>query len=266
MPHDSLHQLRHLALEAAGRSRVPYSARPSAVVLLLEDGSWIPGVRVESASFSLTIPPLLNAWTTAVALERTDVVAVAASRSFSPEEVLFMSREPFPHLQSANAHIHARAGSLPLPASLQSPFLEVNPPPDAAKAVELARDVSRRAYIPESQFPVGCILGIEGQKYIPGVNVENEDWSAILCAERNALGTAISYGYHDHLRSLYLSCPLAPGATPCGACRQLLAELAPAAAIWMDQGDQQPQSASSADLLPAFFSDGSLRKRPRPTV
>ena len=258
MPPSPLQQLRTIAANLTSHAYVPFSGAPVAAVLLLEDGSWIPGVRVESASYSLTIPALLNAWTTAVALLRMDVRAVVLSRPFRPEEALFMEAPQFGGMRAIAADAYVHGDLIPEPVNPMHPFLDVHEALAPAGAVELARDVAARAFIPESRFPVGCLLEIGGQGLIPGVNVENEDWSRILCAERNALGTAVSYGFASQITGLYLSCPLAPRATPCGACRQLLAELAPAATLWMDQGEGAPLSSTAADLLPGFFSGNAL--------
>ncbi len=88
--------------------------------------------------------------------------------------------------------------------------------------------------------------------------MEHEDWTRILCAERNALGTAISYGLTG-LHTMYLTCLCDPQGTPCGACRQLLTEQAPALVLWMDRGDAPPASATPEALLPGFFSGRTLR-------
>ncbi|MEX0747591.1 MAG: cytidine deaminase [Rhodothermales bacterium] len=258
MPADSLKQLRAIAADVASRAHVPFSGKHVAAVLLLEDGSWIPGVRVESASYSLTIPPLLNAWTTAVALLRMDIRAVVISRPFRPEETLFVDSLRLGEMKVFATDAYVAGGSIPEPVDPLRPFLDYHSTLSPSRAIQLARDIAARAFIPESRFPVGCLLEISREGMIPGVNVESEDWSSILCAERNALGTAVSYGFASRIEALYLSCPLAPGATPCGACRQLLAELAPAATLWMDQGEGAPLSSTPQDLLPLFFSGNSL--------
>jgi cytidine deaminase len=256
---ETLDILRARARTAAEQAHTPYSARGDAAALLLADGAWVPGVRVESASFSLVIPPLVNAFTTAVAAGRTDVVAVALNRPFLPEEIAYVRSTPPGSFRQAAAGVFVAAGAEALPAvgNRLDPFLAAPAPEDPAAGIALARQVARRAYAPESHFPVGCVLVVAGNRLIPGVNVEHADWSRILCAERNALGTALSWGVTD-LKTLYLTCPKDLTGSPCGACRQLLAELAPAAAVWMDRGDTPPETASPGQLLPDAFHGQAL--------
>jgi homotetrameric cytidine deaminase len=126
-----------------------------------------------------------------------------------------------------------------------------------AEGIERARDVAARAYVPASEFPVGAILETTDGRLVPGVNVEHPDWSRILCAERNAVGTAYAYGKRS-ARRLFLTCANDPEGTPCGACRQVLAELTPEAALWMDRHDDAPERAQLSDLLPGSFRGQAL--------
>ncbi len=253
--------LRQKARTAALQAYVPYSGRREAALLLLADGTWTPGVRVESASFSLVIPPLVNAFTTAVAAGRTDVVAVALNRPFLPEEVAYARSTPAGSFREAAEDVFVATGAETLPAlgNRLVPFLAAPAPEDPAAGIALARQVARRAYVPESDFPVGCVLVVEGGRLLPGVNVEHADWSRVLCAERNALGTALTWGLSG-LETLYLTCLKDLSGSPCGACRQLLAELAPAAAVWMDRGEAPPEVASPKRLLPGAFYGQALAR------
>lgn len=253
-----LRVLRGHAQQAAGRAYTPYSGRPEAAVLLLSDGAWVPGVRVESATFSLAIPALLNAYSTAVAAGRDDVVAAVLSRSAEPHDAVYLGALARPPVQAlGDAFVWSTTDSLPEPGAALPPGLDASPPRDAAAGIELARTVAARAYAPCSGFPVGCVLETEDGRLLPGVNVEHPDWSRILCAERNALGTALSYGVGG-LRRLYLACPRDPHGTPCGACRQLLAERAPGLALWMDRHDGPPEATDPEALLPNFFKGETL--------
>lgn len=254
-----LRALRGEARAAQSSAHVPYTRAPEAAALLLADGAWVPGVRVESASFSLLLPPLLNALTTATALDRRDVVAAALSRPLTPAERLFLPGALGVGFDAAgkDALVRRDVEALPALAERLEPLLGAPAPADPAAGVALARGVAARAHAPASRFPVGCVLQTAGGALIPGVNVEHEDWTRTLCAERSALGTAVTYGYAD-LETLYLSCPTDPEGTPCGACRQLLVELAPEAMLWMDRTPKPPAAARPADLLPGSFRGHAL--------
>jgi homotetrameric cytidine deaminase len=249
--HTTHDQLRRLAAEVAARAYVPYSRQPTGMVVFLADGSWIPGVRVENASFPLVIPMLVNAWTTTVALGRDDIIAVTANRAFTEMERVFLaSIWPNLHFKAEDTFRVNR----PMPHLLDplSPFISNS----ANSGIDQAHLAAQRALVPESNFPVGCVLETEGG-WIPGCNVEHADWLYTLCAERNALGTAVSYGLHQFDR-MYLTCLKAPGATPCGACRQVLVEHAPELPLIIDNGDEPPVETTPSALLPDYFGPDLL--------
>ncbi|WP_051141370.1 cytidine deaminase [Salisaeta longa] len=250
--------LLNCAETAAPRAYVPFSEAPVGAALLLTDGHWIPGVRVESASFSLTLPALHNAFTTAVALQATArIVGVACSRPVRPEEATYLEGLSVPLTPTTDRvwHVHGRHGPEQIGDPL-SPLLEAAPVDDAAGRA-LARRVAERAYVPASAFPVGAVLETTNG-WVSGVNVEHPDWARILCAERNALGTARSYGLHPADR-LYLTCLRDPHGSPCGACRQWLVEHAPQATVIMDRGDDSAvHQAAVPDLLPDSFNGRTM--------
>ncbi len=261
-PETVLHTLRRHAVQAAQNAHVPYSENPAAAVLLLSDGQWIPGVRVESATFSLVIPALLNALSTAVAVNRTDILAAVCSAPAAPEDKTFMQGVPFAAFEAVapDVFVNAQAPAWTAPTHRLDPALHAKTPTTPEEGIVLARQVADRAFVPASHFPVGCVLRTESGLLLPGVNVEHPDWSRILCAERNALGTAVSYGLMP-ADALYLSCPLAPSGTPCGACRQLLVELAPTVTLWMDRAKQAPEQTTPAALLPGAFRGTMLSRK-----
>jgi len=118
----------------------------------------------------------------------------------------------------------------------------------------LARKVALRAYCPYSHFRVGSALIAGGELYT-GVNIEISSYGLTLCAERSALAAAISAGAGPITHIAVACIDAAPNApvherTPCGACRQWLADLAPGATIYIDG---VPQEFSVADLLPHAF-------------
>ncbi|MBV9580652.1 MAG: cytidine deaminase, partial [Chloroflexi bacterium] len=89
-----------------------------------------------------------------------------------------------------------------------------------------AREAALRAYAPYSHFRVGAALeDADGGLYV-GCNVENASYGLSICAERNAIFGAIAAGGRRPFRAIAVSCVDAPdnGCSPCGACRQVIAE------------------------------------------
>lgn len=90
--------------------------------------------------------------------------------------------------------------------------------------LELAKEVSKNAYCNYSKFPVGaCVLYSDGN-YYQGCNVENSSYGLSLCAERNAISTAIAAGERDNILKIAIYSPKSKKCFPCGACRQWLQE------------------------------------------
>jgi cytidine deaminase len=118
----------------------------------------------------------------------------------------------------------------------------------------LAREVAQRAHCPYSHFRVGSAV-VAGGKTFVGVNVEISSFGLTLCAERSALAAVMSAGAGP-ITQVAVACIDAPRdapideRTPCGACRQWLADLAPGAEIYID-GDIR--DFTIADLLPYAF-------------
>ena len=117
-----------------------------------------------------------------------------------------------------------------------------------------ARDAALRAHCPYSHFRVGAALLADNKLYT-GVNIEISSYGLTLCAERSALAAALSAGAGP-ITHVAVACidipPTAPlnQRTPCGACRQWLADLAPEATIYIDGATRD---FSVPDLLPFAF-------------
>lgn len=112
----------------------------------------------------------------------------------------------------------------------------------------------QRAYAPYSRFLVGAALRSEGAepRVFAGCNVENASYGLTNCAERTALFAAVAAGERKFAR---LAIASSGGVTPCGACRQVLAEFAPDLGILLVDADQPERIAevNLAELLPGRF-------------
>jgi cytidine deaminase len=96
---------------------------------------------------------------------------------------------------------------------------------DLDAVMDAARDASRNAYAPYSNFPVGAAILTEGGEIHAGCNVENASYGLAICAERNAATTMAFANPGD--REIRLAAVFSPEAAPCfpcGACRQVLRE------------------------------------------
>jgi cytidine deaminase len=122
--------------------------------------------------------------------------------------------------------------------------------------VQAAREAAANAYCPYSNYPVGAaVLTMDGQIYT-GCNVENISYGLSMCAERTALFKAMSAGCRSFAALAVAGGDKRPAA-PCGACRQVLAELCPAETpvfiARLKRGGKVTATALG-DLLPLSFS------------
>lgn len=126
---------------------------------------------------------------------------------------------------------------------------------DRQALIEQAQEVMRSAYVPYSRFPVGAALLCEDGRVFTGCNVENASYPLTMCAERVAIGKAVSEGAKRFVAVAIVAEKAAP-CTPCGACRQVLAEFGPMSVILAQPGE--PWELSLQELLPHSFSGASL--------
>lgn len=89
--------------------------------------------------------------------------------------------------------------------------------------IKLAEEASKNAYAPYSKFAVGACILTENDKVFTGCNFENSSYGLAICAERNAVGTAITSG-EKKIKAVAIYSPNMDNCTPCGACRQVLNE------------------------------------------
>lgn len=118
--------------------------------------------------------------------------------------------------------------------------------------VSSAQDARHFAYAPYSQYPVGsAILGIDGKIYA-GCNVESASYGLSLCAERNAVFHMVASGCTSWLA---VAVATEDGATPCGACLQILYEFAEArnCPVITVNGAGRKRTHTLKSLLPRAF-------------
>lgn len=90
--------------------------------------------------------------------------------------------------------------------------------------MNIAKEASKNAYCPYSKFSVGACLLYENGNVYSGCNVENSSYGLSLCAERNAISTAIAAGETSKISKIAIYSPKSAKCYPCGACRQWLQE------------------------------------------
>ncbi len=117
--------------------------------------------------------------------------------------------------------------------------------------IEKAKEVSRKAYAPYSNYKVGAALLTESGKVYTGCNIENSSYGLTNCAERTAVFKAVSEGEMKFEEMvIYADSPNLP--TPCGACRQVLSEFGPKLKITIISNKEQ-LITSISELLPLGF-------------
>jgi cytidine deaminase len=127
------------------------------------------------------------------------------------------------------------------------------------RLLEAARAMTDHAYVPYSHFPVGAAILTDDGSIVTGANVENASYGLTSCGERTAAFTAAAQG-HRIFRVVAISTPKAPGAMPCGACRQVLNEFKPADGplIVIMDGSDGPLVTTLEHLLPSSFGPRDL--------
>ena len=144
---------------------------------------------------------------------------------------------------------------------------ETQLPAEDLKLLKEAEKISGDAYAPYSQFKVGAAILLDNGKIISGNNQENAAYPSGLCAERAAIFYAMSQNKEAVIKSIAISCKSNSKnpVTPCGACRQVIAEYeqrqgkkirlimgVPGAKIYVAQGIES--------LLPFMFGQKDLKK------
>jgi cytidine deaminase len=122
---------------------------------------------------------------------------------------------------------------------------------DKSRLLAAARGATHGSYAPYSHFRVGAAVLCDDGSLVTGANVENRSYGLTICAERSAVAAAVSMGKR-RLAAVAVYCPdSADPVPPCGACRQVLSEFAPAdAPVLFFGGRGVVREVPLGDLLP----------------
>lgn len=221
----------------------PYTGKEEYCLVEGKTGLFYPGTRIENISFPLTISAIQGA------------VCSCLANGDIPRAVY--QEEPVSELLSYWVHELQlkRIDTLPDSPEVYNPLL----PADIDVTSEL-KTLTEKSVIPNSGFPVSALLET-GYGFIAGVNVELSAWSLGLCAERTAISRAVSGGHSDQIIALHIYAPKGEFSSPCGACRQVLAEFMPRRQVILHHGNHTQSKHFVTDLLPHGFTGSTLKKK-----
>ncbi|AQS59896.1 cytidine deaminase [Desulforamulus ferrireducens] len=129
----------------------------------------------------------------------------------------------------------------------------------AEKLIEIAKEAREKAYVPYSKFKVGAALLTKDGKIFTGCNVENASYGLTCCAERTAIFKAVSEGY-SNFAALAVVADVPTLCSPCGACRQVIAEFGGDIKVYMANLKGQYATTTVEELLPGFFKARDMEK------
>ncbi|GIK55885.1 MAG: cytidine deaminase [Chloroflexi bacterium] len=121
--------------------------------------------------------------------------------------------------------------------------------------IQAAMAARRQAYAPYSKYPVGAALLTPDGRIFTGVNVENASYGLTICAERTAVFKAVSEGCREFVA---VAVATENAGSPCGACRQVLAEFAGDIPVWLANAAGHGRETTLYTLLPDHFGPEHL--------
>lgn len=130
-------------------------------------------------------------------------------------------------------------------------------PEQEERLVRAAWAARENAYAPYSRFRVGAAVMAEDGAVFTGCNVENASYGMTLCAERVAVARAVAEG-HRQIVAVAVVADSSSVTTPCGACRQVLAEFAGPGAVVVADSGRARRRFTLGELLPEAFSGSQL--------
>jgi cytidine deaminase len=130
---------------------------------------------------------------------------------------------------------------------------------DRRSLIDQANEVRRHAYVPYSHYPVGAALRTKSGNVFTGVNVENAAYPTTMCAERTAVYKAVSAGEREFDAIAVVT---DNGGSPCGSCRQVLAEFGLDTTVLVANGEGVLLWETTVkELLPGAFTPEKLKSR-----
>ena len=128
---------------------------------------------------------------------------------------------------------------------------------DKQTLIALANEAREWAYAPYSRYPVGSALRAKSGRIYTGVNIENAAYPHTMCAERVAIFKAVSEGEKDFE---VISVVTENGGSPCGGCRQVMAEFGLDTIVLMaDKHGNLVKETTVRELLPEAFTPEKLK-------
>lgn len=233
--------MRNFNFDISSRSYAPYSNRIEHCHVLGKSGLIYPGVRIENSSFPLTIPAEQAAVCSCLG-NRDQPIAIVQNDSEKKVSDFW--------IQSFDLKWIKR---VPENSSLYEPLIDTT-----ENVVDQLKNLSKIAVSDKSGFPVAALLNVSNG-FIPGVNIEFEEWNLGLCAERVALSRAVASGYKE-FSGMHIYAPNSEYISPCGACRQVLIELMPDQMVDLHHNEDSQSRHFVSHLLPNGFTPNSLKR------
>lgn len=225
-------------------SYAPYSGKPRSCLVESKSGKFFTGIRIENISYPITIPAVQAACT------------ICLSEGELPSK-LFVNEHKYEQLDFWKHEF-----GLEVIVDRNIPFEKAENlyknDPNLTDSTQKLKNLLQKAVVPHSDFPVSALL-FTNTGYFEGVNVEVSEWTKGLCAERVVLAKAISAGDTEFDR-LEIHTRKGEFSSPCGSCRQVIAEFLPMKKIILHHSDGTVSEHYANDLLPFSFKSDSLKK------
>ncbi|XP_031570664.1 uncharacterized protein LOC116304989 [Actinia tenebrosa] len=131
--------------------------------------------------------------------------------------------------------------------------------PEVLKLIRECTKAKEFAYSPYSKFRVGAALLTHDDLIFNGCNVENASHGLSICAERTAIVKAVSCG-STKFKAIAVTTDMKEYVTPCGACRQFIAEFGLDIVVYLVSKDSTYHTTTAGDLLPLAFTPQNLER------